>query len=260
MKEIQDTLRERKHVAVLLSGGLDSTLLSYLAHEALGENALAVTVDSPIVPRSDIRDALASAREIGIRHEVVAFDELQYPDFAANPPERCYLCRKMRDRLVREIAGSFGIETVADGMNLDDLDDYRPGMQAADEDGIWHPFIEHKVTKAAIREHARRIGLSAWNKQSDACLCSRFAYGLVLNKERLSRVEQAETFLKKICPGHVRVRCFPLDAVLLEVEKPEDALRHREEIVSVLMNLGFSFVGLDMEGYVTGKMNRMIAR
>lgn len=258
MKEIMNALRKRERAAVLLSGGLDSSCLAYLARESLGSDAIALTIDSPIVPRGDIHDAIAFAREIGIRHEIIDFDELNNPQFVSNLPDRCYWCRKMRNCIAQEVARKCGMNVVVDGMNLDDLDDYRPGLQAAREDGIWQPFVEFRVEKKAIRTYMKRIGFSLWSKRSDSCLCSRFAYGIPLSRDGLSRVEKAETSLRKLFSGHLRVRCFPHNVTLLEVEDPEEAIRHREEIVTMLKNLGFSFFGLDMEGYVMGKMNRTI--
>jgi len=256
---LRDAMRHKIRIAVMFSGGLDSALLAGIAHDSLGEDALALTIDSPIVPRADIEDAVRVGAQIGIRHEVIALSELDDREFTVNSPQRCYICRKLRDRAVWEIARRRGIDTIADGMNLDDLADYRPGRKASDEDGIWHPFIECGFTKEDLRALAKDLGLSLWDKPSEACFCSRIAYGMKIERELLSRIEKAEAFLKTICPGPIRVRCFPHDVAMIETANPDAAVKERAKIVPFFRKVGFAFIGLDLEGFSSGKMNRILS-
>ncbi|HQP32285.1 MAG TPA: TIGR00268 family protein, partial [Deltaproteobacteria bacterium] len=166
--------------------------------------------------------------------------------------------RKLRNRAAREVANEFAIETLADGMNHDDLRDYRPGRVAADEDKIWHPFVEMKLGKKVVRQMARELKLTVSDKHSEACLCSRIAYGINMNQDLLARVEKAETFLKTVCEGPLRVRCLPHDLAMIEAADHEGAMRAKDKIVSALRDYGFAFVCLDLEGFVSGKLNRII--
>lgn len=258
IKAIQGALATKKRVAIMLSGGLDSAVLASLAHAALPDETIAITLESPIVPWVEIEDATRIACEIGIRHEIIPINELDDREFATNQPNRCYICRKLRNRVAREAALEYGIEVLADGMNYDDLTDYRPGKKASDEDRIWHPFIEHKITKQDIRRLSQELRLSVAEKGSEACLCSRIAYGIPLQKDILTRVEKAESFLKQFCQGSLRVRHFPYDMAMIETVDPAAVTREKERIAAFLRELGFAFVTLDLEGFVSGKLNRII--
>lgn len=258
IKNILNVITQKKKVAVMLSGGLDSAVLAKLAYDALGDQALAITIESPIVPFNEIEDAMKIARLIGLAHEIIPINELDDCEFTTNQPNRCYICRKLRNRVARETAGEFEIEVLADGMNFDDLKDYRPGKKASDEDNIWHPLMELKLGKQDIRKLARELNLPISDKHSEACLCSRIAYGINVNKDLLARIEKAETFLKTICKGPLRVRCFPYDLAMIDAADQEGAMRAKDKIVTVLRELGFAFVCLDLEGFVSGKLNRVI--
>jgi len=259
LEEIISTIAQKERVAVMLSGGLDSAVLAKLAHEALGEQSLAITIESPIVAFNEIEDAMKIAREIGMAHEIIPMNELDDREFATNQPNRCYICRKLRNRAAREVANQYAIQTLADGMNHDDLKDYRPGKKAADEENIWHPFVDLKLSKQAVRQMARDLGLTLSDKHSEACLCSRIAYGISMNEELLARIEKAETILKSFCQGPLRVRCLPYDLAMIDAADPEGAMRAKDKIVSALRELGFAFVCLDLEGFVSGKLNRIIS-
>jgi pyridinium-3,5-biscarboxylic acid mononucleotide sulfurtransferase len=259
IENIRNVIAQKNKVAIMLSGGLDSAVLAKLAHDALGDQVLAITIESPIVPFHEIEDAVKIASAIGIQHEIIPINELDDREFATNQPNRCYICRKLRNRLARDVAHEFAIEILADGMNYDDLADYRPGKKASDEDKIWHPFIELKLCKQDIRAMARELELPMSDKHSEACLCSRIAYGINMNKELLERVEKAETFLRTVCKGSLRVRCFPYDLAMIDAADQEGAMHAKDKIVTVLRELGFAFVCLDMEGFVSGKLNRIIA-
>lgn len=258
LSRIKRAIKDKKRLLVMFSGGLDSTLLAGLAYDTLREDAIGVTIDSPIIPRSDIKDAKQLAEKIGIGQEIININELGNKEFTNNPPDRCYICRKIRDKTVTSWAKGNGFDVIADGMNYSDFDDYRPGLKASDEDGIWHPFIEFKVTKEDIRRYSSALNLPVWDKPATVCLCSRFPYGFGLNKELIRRVDRAEAFLNTLGFKSVRVRCFPYDTALVEVEALEDALKERDKIIHELRNLGFLFVTLDLEGFESGKMNRLV--
>ncbi|HOO45981.1 MAG TPA: ATP-dependent sacrificial sulfur transferase LarE [Deltaproteobacteria bacterium] len=259
LAELKKLVSGKKRVLVLYSGGLDSTLLAHVAGEVIGSGTVALTFDSPIVPRYEIAKAKRLAGEIGIKHVILSINELeQGSHFAENPPERCYICRKLRNFSAREWADRHGFETVADGTNFSDYEDYRPGMKASLEDDIWQPFIELKITKEEIKELSQGLGLPGWDKPNTVCLCSRFPYGTPLNEEMLSKVEAAEDHLRKLGFDGFRIRSFPYETAIVELEEPEMALEYRKDIVSALKGLGFAFVTLDLEGFISGKLNRII--
>ena len=243
---------------MFFSGGLDSTVLAQVAHDVLGADACALTFASPIIPAHDLAEARDAAAAIGIRHVVLDVDELADPSFASNPPERCYLCRRMRDARGIAWARDHDFPVVADGLNASDLTDYRPGMKAAREDGVWQPFAELGITKDEIRAMARELGLSVWDRPNTVCLCSRVPYGVTIEEDMIRRVDSAEEFIRGLGFKQIRVRHFPHGAAVIEVDDPAMALQYRDELVSRLRNLGFSFVALDLEGFVSGKMNRVL--
>jgi len=258
LEKVREAIREKEKIVVMFSGGVDSTLLAKLAYDVLGNNAIAVTIDSPVIPRSEIKDAIQLAKLIGIRHEIIEIDELRNKYLIENTPDRCYLCRKFRDAIVKNWAKKIGFEVIADGLHYTDLGDYRPGITASTEDGIWHPFIEFQVTKDEIREYSKLLGLPTWNKPSIACLCSRFPYGFGLTRERVEMVEKAEEFLKSLGFREVRVRYFPYNIALIEVDDIEKAIKEKNKIIEQLKAIGFSFISIDLEGFKSGKLNRTV--
>jgi len=256
VEEIRHAIAGHGRVLVLFSGGLDSALLSKLAYDALGADAEALTIDSDVIPRSETTAARAIAADIGIRQHVLRLSELEQEHFKSNPPNRCYHCRKVRDALAWRWAGEHGFTTVADGLNHSDLSDYRPGLKAANEDRIWHPFIEFGVTKDEIRTLTRDLGLKDWDRPSMACLASRFPHGSAVTPQGVDRVDRAEEYLRSLGFTRVRVRHFPYDLAVVEVDDPSRAIAMRAQVVSRLRELGFSFVSLDLEDFASGKMNR----
>ncbi|MGC9324138.1 MAG: ATP-dependent sacrificial sulfur transferase LarE [Desulfomonilia bacterium] len=259
LAELDASIRKKESLVVLFSGGLDSTLLARLVHDALGENSVALTIDSPIVARHEIALARQGAYLLGIRHEIMHVCEWEdEPAFLSNPADRCYLCRKARYARVRGWASDHGFPTIAEGANYSDLDDYRPGLRASQEAGIWQPFIEHRLTKQMIRDLSRELGLATWDMPNTVCLCSRFPCGFAITPEYLAMVEDAEIFLRGLGFKTVRVRIFPYKTAVVELNDFEMAIQYKEAIVLHLREIGFTFVTLDLEGFVSGKMNRVI--
>ena len=259
VEELGRAIADRGRLLVLFSGGLDSSLLARLAHDALGSNAEALTIDSTVVPRSEATIARAIAADIGIRQHTLRLHEVEQEHFKSNPPDRCYHCRKARDAAAWRWAQEHGFESIADGLSYSDLSDYRPGLKAANEDQIWHPFIEFGIGKDEIRSLSRELGLRGWDRPSMACLASRFPHGFGVTPKRVDRVDRAEEYLRSLGFKKVRVRHFPHELAVVEIDDPAMALKLKSRIVSRLRELGFSFVALDLEEFTSGKMNRTVA-
>lgn len=239
------------------SGGVDSTFLFAVAAEVLGERALAVTATSETYPERELRQAQELAARIGGRHRVVVSEELDIPGFAANPTNRCYHCKRELFSKLRAIADEEGLPHVADGSNVDDRGDYRPGRQAVGELGVRSPLIEAGLSKSDIRELSKAMALPTWNKPAFACLSSRFSYGDMITREKLGRVGRAEQGLLDLGLRVVRVRHHG-DVARIELG-PDELVRAVSElqadIVRVVKEAGYTYVALDLQGYRTGAMN-----
>lgn len=257
-RRLEEILEALDHGVVLFSGGTDSSLVAYLARRVIGQKALALTVLSPLSPPEEVEAARSFAARVGLEQVELELDELSLPGFAANGPDRCYLCRKARQELVRTWARSRGMTVLLDGMNVSDLDDYRPGLRAADEDGVSHPLIAAGLAKADVRELSFRLGLSSWDRPSQPCLASRFPHGFSLTPERVARVATAEAFLASAGLGPLRVRHFPCRTAVIAAEDPGRLLANREAVVGALREAGFAFVTVDMEGLLSGSLNRLL--
>ncbi|VVB96947.1 GMP synthase [glutamine-hydrolyzing] subunit B [uncultured archaeon] len=259
MNSITLALLHKGSVLVAFSGGVDSSVLAALSYKALGDNAVAVTADSPTLAPGELECAIKVAEEIGIKHIVISYDELDEPFFSKNPADRCYYCKKGLIRELKKIAEQRGINTIVEGTNFSDLENHRPGHRAVREGGIYNPFVEFGVTKEEIREMARELMLSVADKPSMACLSSRFPYGQEITHEALKRVGGAEEYLKKAGFPVVRVRDH---AGIARIEVMPDEmprfLKMREVVVSEFKKLGFSYVTLDLMGFRSGSMDEVL--
>lgn len=259
LSAVRASLAERDGVLVAFSGGVDSAVVATLARDALGDDAVACTARSETLPEAELGDAKRVADEIGIRHELVEFSELDNPDFVANDGERCYHCRTMRLGKMYETAQELGIDTVCDGTNASDPGEgHRPGLRAVEELEVFSPLLAHDITKDEVREIADRYDLSVADKPSMACLSSRIPTGLEVTEEKLSRVEKAERVLRTWGFTQFRVRDHDgLARIEVSEEELDDALD--PEFVRAardhLSDLGFDHVTLDLHGYQTGSVS-----
>lgn len=246
-------------VLVAFSGGVDSSVVAAIAHDALGDDAVACTAKSETLPAEELADATRVAEEIGIRHELVEFSELSDPDFVANDGERCYHCRSMRLGAMFDRAAELGIEVVCDGTNASDPGEgHRPGLRAVAEMDAYSPLLTHDITKPEVREVADRYGLSVADKPSMACLSSRIPTGLEVTEAKLSRVERAERLLRTWGFEQFRVRDHDgLARIEVGADELEDALdpAFARAAREHLLDVGFDRVTLDLEGYRTGSVS-----
>jgi uncharacterized protein len=254
-------LRELGGVVIGYSGGVDSTFLSVVANDELGERALCVIASSATRSPSALRDGIEMANRLGLNLMQIETDELDNEDFLCNTPERCYHCKKELFGRLLDIATERGMPWVADGENMDDLDDHRPGRRAAAEMGIRSPLREAGFTKDEIRGVSLRIGLPTWDKPATACLATRIEYGIRIEPEILARIDEAEEFLRKFGFRQVRVRHHGTIA-RIEVE-PEEITRLaspdlRDAIAQKFEELGYSYTTLDIRGYRMGSMNAVL--
>jgi uncharacterized protein len=253
------TLAARDGVLVAFSGGVDSAVVAALAHDALGDDAVACTARSETLPADELDDAIRVAAEIGIRHETVTFSELDDPDFVANDDDRCYHCRTMRLGKMYDAARDLGLSTVCDGTNASDPGEgHRPGLRAVEELDVYSPLLAHDIEKSEVRRAAERYGLSVADKPSMACLSSRIPTGLEVTEEKLTRVEKAERLLRTWGFSQFRVRDHD-GLARIEVGTDElDAALDREFARAArdhLTDVGFEHVTLDLQGYRTGSVS-----
>ena len=261
LEYLKEYLKGLGSVAVAFSSGVDSTFLLKVAHDVLGDKAIAITAQSCSFPKRELNEAKAFCEKEGIQHVICQSEELEIEGFSKNPPNRCYLCKKELFEKIGDIAKKNGIEYIAEGSNMDDNGDYRPGLIAVKELGVKSPLREAKLTKAEIREYSKELGLPTWDKQSFACLSSRFVYGETINEEKLGMVDKAEQLLLDMGFHQVRVRIHGMMA-RIEIEPAEfDKLMKEEnrfKIVQEFKKYGFTYVTLDLLGYRCGSMNETL--
>ncbi|MCC8028312.1 MAG: ATP-dependent sacrificial sulfur transferase LarE [Lachnospiraceae bacterium] len=260
-RELQEYIRQAGSAAIAFSGGVDSTFLLHTAHDVLGDSVIAVTARSCSFPERELNEARAFCAQNLIAHVVCESEELEIEGFRQNPINRCYLCKRELFEKIWTIAKDHGLCAVMEGSNLDDNGDYRPGLQAVSELGVLSPLRHAELSKAEIREISRELGLPTWDKQSFACLSSRFVYGETISEEKLGMVDRAEQLLLDLGFHQVRVR---LHGTIARIEiDPEEFSKLtsadiRETVYSQLKSFGFSYVTMDLMGYRTGSMNETI--
>lgn len=262
-EKLKSIIKDCGKIAIAFSGGVDSTFLTKVAKDVLGENAVAVTISSILVTNDELKEADDFCKVENIEHLIYKADVLSIPGFENNPPDRCYICKKAIFTNVQNLVGERGISVIAEGTNVDDDGDYRPGMRAIKELGVRSPLKEAGLTKAEIRELSCMLGLKTWNKPSCACLASRFAYGEVINKDKLDMIYSAECYIRSLGFEQFRVR---LQDGIARIElRPADIQKFiengiKDKVSEKLHTLGFKYVSLDLDGYRLGSMNEVLNR
>jgi uncharacterized protein len=259
LENLKGILRDMESVVIGYSGGVDSTFLASVGARVLGSRALAVAAVSETYPRWEREEAERFAQDLGLSFVFVSTGELDDPLFTANPPERCYFCKKELIAKLKTIAKERGIAAVAFGTNTDDLADFRPGQRAAKEEGVRSPLLEAGLSKSDIRGLSREMGIPTWNKPSFACLASRIPYGTRITREALRMIESAEELLRGMGIRQFRVRHHG-DSARIEVlpEEMEKVLARRVEITEGFRGIGYTYTSLDLSGYRMGAMNEAL--
>ncbi|MBI2660328.1 ATP-dependent sacrificial sulfur transferase LarE [Candidatus Woesearchaeota archaeon] len=255
--ELKDSIKKLGSAIVAFSGGIDSTLVLKAAHDALGNNAVAVTADSPSLSRKELEETKKTAAQIGARHLVIQTEETKEESYLKNPSNRCYYCKSELYAKLKEISRQLGIKSILNGTNFDDLGDYRPGLIAADENEVISPLKDVKLTKNDIRNLARHLGLEAWDKPSSPCLSSRVPYGQQITMQKLSMIEKAEDFLKNFGIKELRVRHFG-NLARIEVNEADKTtiMENFDSINKKFNEIGFNQI--EVASFKSGNLNVMI--
>ncbi|NEP02205.1 MAG: ATP-dependent sacrificial sulfur transferase LarE [Symploca sp. SIO2E9] len=263
LEQLKKIFTEMEQALIAYSGGVDSTLVAKIAYDVLGNRSLAITAESPSLLPEELEDARIQAATIGITHEVVQTHEMDNPNYTSNPINRCYFCKSELHETLKPLALKRGYPYVVDGVNADDLRDYRPGIQAAKERGARSPLAEVGVSKAEVRQLSKQLGLPWWDKPAQPCLSSRFPYGEEITVVKLQRVGRAEIYLRKLGFSNLRVRS---EGDTARIELPPEKIKEfvlttdLEQVVAAFQEFGFVYVTLDLEGYRSGKLNRVLNR
>jgi len=261
LKELKTIFMQMERALIAYSGGIDSTLVAKIAYDVLGDRALAVTAASPSLLPEDLEEARIQAATIGIAHQVVQTHEMDNPNYTSNPVNRCYFCKSELHDTLKPLALSRGYQYVVDGVNADDLKDYRPGIQAAQERGTRSPLAEVGVSKLEVRQIAQYLGLPWWDKPAQPCLSSRFPYGEEITVGKLQRVGRAERYLRNLGLKNLRVRS---EGDTARIELPPEQIKafvlttELRTLVAAFQEFGFLYVTLDLEGYRSGKLNQVL--
>lgn len=262
-EQLRALFKEMEQALIAYSGGVDSTLVAKIAYDVLGDRALAVTAVSPSLLPEELEDAKIQAATIGIPHKIVQTHEMENPNYTSNPVNRCYFCKSELHDTLKPLALQLGYPYVVDGVNADDLHDYRPGIQAAKERGARSPLAEVGVTKVEVRQLSQQLGLPWWDKPAQPCLSSRFPYGEEITVAKLQRVGRGEIYLRKLGWQNLRVRS---EGDTARIELPPEQIKEfvltndLQTLVSAFQDFGFIYVTLDLEGYRSGKLNQVLNR
>jgi pyridinium-3,5-biscarboxylic acid mononucleotide sulfurtransferase len=261
LQTLQTLFAEMDRALIAYSGGIDSTLIAKIAHDVLGDRAIAITAESPSLLPDDLEDARIQAADIGIAHEIVQTHEMDNPNYTSNPINRCYFCKSELHDTLKPLALERGYPYVVDGVNADDLSDYRPGIQAAKERGARSPLAEVGISKLEVRQLSKHLGLACWDKPAQPCLSSRFPYGEEITVAKLQRVGKAERHLRSFGLKNLRVRS---EGDTARIELPAEQIKEfvlttdLPTLVATLQSYGFLYITLDLEGFRSGKLNQVL--
>ncbi|RNI13784.1 ATP-dependent sacrificial sulfur transferase LarE [Methanohalophilus sp. RSK] len=260
LKQLENFIQSTGPIAILFSGGVDSSLLSVVSREIHGDKHICILLNSPLIPEYAVRRAKQTAHEYGLKLHILDIDPLEYENIRMNPRDRCYHCKKKVIEVARKYAASLGYTVIADGTNVSDTQTLRPGLAASREEGILHPFVSKNITKADIRQIAKQKDCDFWDLPSSACLASRIPYGEMLDAEKLKRAEEGEDILHRMGFLQCRMRLHD-GGTLARIEVPAEqiptAVLKKDEMIRQLKATGITHVCLDLEGYRSGSMDEI---